>query len=32
MLNPEQGNLQIREEDGDIFVENLTEVPIESVS
>lgn len=33
MLNPHEGkNLQIREEnDGEIFVENLVEVPIESV-
>jgi hypothetical protein len=34
LLNPEEGkNLQIREEnDGEIFVERLVEVPIESVS
>jgi len=32
-LNPHEGkNLQIREEnDGEIFVENLVEVPIETV-
>ena len=34
MLNPDEGNnLPIREEtDGEIFVERLVEVPIESVS
>ena len=32
LLNPEKGkNLQIREENGEIFVEKLTEVPIHTV-